>query len=144
MSEREELAELDTRVAVLERDVGQFNGFFHRLDATIEKLTEVSSSIKEMLAVHEVRIRQTDDRSIIISNSLEEHKKAVADMGKSLESSIEEMEDRLLREITAAKKTGDDANRGVEKTRIIMMSMGVLIAFILWKIGVVPTFLMHF
>ena len=48
---------------MLERDVEQFQGLFDRLDSTIEKLTDVSQSIKQLLAVHEQRIDHQEVKS---------------------------------------------------------------------------------
>lgn len=49
-----------SKIAVLEKDISQIIGLFHKLDTTIDKLSEVSSSIKQMIAIHEVRLNQQE------------------------------------------------------------------------------------
>ena len=51
---------IETKVAVLEQDLRQMGGLFDRLDISIEKITELNISIKEVLAVHEQRITATE------------------------------------------------------------------------------------
>jgi hypothetical protein len=51
---------LETRVAVIESDIKQWTNLFGRLDVSIEKITELNISIKEVLAVHEQRITTTE------------------------------------------------------------------------------------
>ncbi len=53
--------DMNTKVALLERDVNQMASLFERLDSTIEKLADVSSSIKELLAVHEVKLARNEE-----------------------------------------------------------------------------------
>jgi hypothetical protein len=50
--------ELKTHVALLEKDVTQMTMFVEKLDSAIEKLADVSASIKELLAVHDHKLNQ--------------------------------------------------------------------------------------
>jgi len=52
------MSDLDTKVAVLERDVLQISGYYDKIDATMEKLADISISLKEMLAVHDHKLSQ--------------------------------------------------------------------------------------
>lgn len=49
--------ELSTRVAILERDMSRVSLIIDKLDATIDKLSDFSSSIKELLAVHDHKLQ---------------------------------------------------------------------------------------
>lgn len=44
---------IQTRLAIVERDVSAINNLYDKLDTSIGKLTEVASAIKELIAVHE-------------------------------------------------------------------------------------------
>ena len=44
----------------MESDIKQMTGLFGKLDISIEKITELNTSIKEVLAVHEQRISATE------------------------------------------------------------------------------------
>ena len=51
---------LETKIAVMEKDIKQMSSLFGKLDISIEKITELNTSIKEVLAVHEQRISDTE------------------------------------------------------------------------------------
>ena len=57
---------IETKVALLEQDINQDRVFIDRLDSAIEKLTDVSSSIKELLAVHDHKLKKQDDINVEI------------------------------------------------------------------------------
>lgn len=64
---------LETKVSLLERDHERFMVLLERLDNNLTKLTELSSSIKQMLAVQENRLDYNDDRYAIVERRLEKH-----------------------------------------------------------------------
>jgi len=49
--------QLSTKVAILERDMSRVSLIIDKLDATIDKLSDFSSSIKELLAVHDHKLQ---------------------------------------------------------------------------------------
>jgi len=108
--------EIETRVAILERDIDQMSGFFTKLDTTMDKLSDVSSSIKELLAVHEVKLTKQDDITSDIYNVLKE----IKDENKKHHDDM-----ILIRDSLARHKMG-------------FLIIGVLIAFILFKMGIIP------
>ena len=54
------MAELETKVKLLEKEIHDRKGVFQRLDIAIEKLTDVSNCINRMLAVHEEKIARQE------------------------------------------------------------------------------------
>ena len=50
----------DTRLAVLESDMKKMDGFYDRLDSSIEKIAELNVSIREVLSSHETRLNATE------------------------------------------------------------------------------------
>lgn len=64
---------LETKVSLLERDHERFMVLLERLDNNLTKLTELSSSVKQMLAVQENRLDYNDDRHAIVERRLEKH-----------------------------------------------------------------------
>jgi prefoldin subunit 5 len=52
-----EIQEITTKVAILERDMSRITLIIDKLDATIDKLSDFSSSIKELLAVHDHKLQ---------------------------------------------------------------------------------------
>ena len=55
------MAELETKVKLLEKEMHDRKGVFQRLDIAIEKLTDVSNCINRMLAVHEEKIARQEE-----------------------------------------------------------------------------------
>jgi len=51
------MEDVQTKVALLERDMNRVNLIIEKLDATIDKLSDFSSSIKELLAVHDHKLQ---------------------------------------------------------------------------------------
>ena len=55
-----EVADNRTSIEVLRTEIEQNSLVHKRLDTAIEKLTNISSSIKSMLAVHEEKLSQAE------------------------------------------------------------------------------------
>jgi hypothetical protein len=55
-----------TKLAILEKDISQISMLFEKLDVTIDKLSQVSSQINQLLAVHDEKI----ERSIKIEQEI--------------------------------------------------------------------------
>jgi len=51
----------NTKLAVLEGQITNFDKYLERIDATLVKLTEVSSSIEKIVAVQETRLNAQDE-----------------------------------------------------------------------------------
>lgn len=54
----EEQVDLKTHIALLEKDVAQMNVFVSKMDSAIDKLADISSSIRELLIVHDHKLSQ--------------------------------------------------------------------------------------
>ena len=148
--------ELETRVAVLEHDVSQMSSFFSKLDSTMEKMTDISSSIKEMLAVHDMKIikseehtenlyslieqrrHQSETQHQVIQNKISETEKEIKrdmdDFQKSVISEMKDMRKELKEYYQATQK-----NTGIlDKGKLVLTAIGILLTFILYKLGVIP------
>ena len=53
--------DLNTEVALLKKEVSDIKVIFSRLDIAIEKITDVSSCVNRMLAVHEEKIANQEE-----------------------------------------------------------------------------------
>lgn len=61
----------EIKIAVLEQKVLDFTNVVHKLDDAIQKLSEVSSDITKMLAVHEEKIEQCNRSDNVIFKLVE-------------------------------------------------------------------------
>jgi hypothetical protein len=148
--------EIETRLAVLERDITSMSGIFPQLNATMTKLTDISSSIKEMLAVHDSKINkheQTDDQLYgliekrrIQSDSqhqdiqlkiIQSEKDIKRDMDDFQKTMMAEMKD-IRRELKEYHDCASKSSSLLDKGKLILYAIGILLSFILYKIGVIP------
>ena len=58
------MADLNTEVQLLKKEVSDMKMIYSRLDKAIEKISDVSNSINRMLAVHEEKISQQEEVQI--------------------------------------------------------------------------------
>ena len=66
--------DLFTKVAILEKDMSRISIILDKLDATIDKLSDFSSSIKELLAVHDHKLQAQLDVNEEIFNIIKDLK----------------------------------------------------------------------
>ena len=57
-------ADINTEVALLKKEVSDIKVIFSRLDVAIEKITDVSSCVNRMLAVHEEKIANAEEAQL--------------------------------------------------------------------------------
>ena len=65
------MAELETEVRLLKRELEGQTKIHDRLDVAIDKLTDVSNSIHRMLAVHEEKIARQEEAIIEAEQQIE-------------------------------------------------------------------------
>ena len=68
------MAELETEVKLLKKELQDQAKIHDRLDVAIEKLTDVSNSIHRMLAVHEEKIARQEEATIEADRKLEDRR----------------------------------------------------------------------
>lgn len=67
----------DIRVSMLERDVAQSTVVFAKLETTIDKLVDVSTSLKQIIAIHEIKLELAEATKKEIANELVEINKRI-------------------------------------------------------------------
>ena len=95
--------DLKVQIAGLKKDIENVNNLNSRLDTAIEKLTDVSTSIKQMLAVHEEKISRQEQIDDIIFDKLKERAGEIDQVHRDLTREIQQVEKRLLLEIKQLK-----------------------------------------
>ena len=133
---------LDTKIALMENDIRQMGGLFDRLDVSIEKITELNTSIKEVLAVHEQRITAAEvdlERTYDtfeekyeqlhsrISTTNRELSKELKDNTASVQDTLKE----LTAQITEHANHHDDRIRALEKRQWMMMGAAAILGFLI-------------
>ena len=64
--------DIKVQLESLRKDIESVNSIQGRLDTAIDKLTDVSTSIKSMLAVHEEKIQRQEQIDEVIFNKLKD------------------------------------------------------------------------
>ena len=118
-------------IAGLKKDVEQVNQIHNRLDTAIDKLTDVSTSIKQMLAVHEEKISRQEQTDEVIFTKLRERQLEIDTVYKELQKEIQQTEKRLLIEIKSLKL--DIGGRGgtLEKYKWLILGGSIVVGWIL-------------
>ena len=125
----------DIRVQLesLRKDIENSTSIQSRLDTAIDKLTDVSTSIKSMLAVHEEKISRQEQIDEIIFDKLKARQDEITHIQKDLTASIELSEKRLLCEIKTIRNDIGDRVSMLEKWKWLILGGSVVVGWILSK-----------
>ena len=124
------MADLQVDIAKLKKDIEQVNNINTRLDTAIDKLTDVSTSIKSMLAVHSEKIARQEQVDEIIFEKLKERASEIDNIHRELTREIEQSEKRLLLEIKAIRVDIGSRVGMLEKYRWIILGGAIVIGWI--------------
>ena len=115
----------------LKKDIENVSNLNSRLDTAIEKLTDVSTSIKSMLAVHEEKIQRQEQIDDIIFDKLKERAESIDEVHKDLTKEIQQVEKRLLIEIKQLKVDIGGRVGILEKYKWLVLGGGLAIGWII-------------
>ena len=124
------IVDLKIDVENLKKDVVIATSIQERLDTAIGKLTEVSGSIKSMLAVHEERLSQQEKVDEIIFTKLKDRQDQIEELSTQLRNEMDSVERRLLTEIKALRNDIGGRVGVLEKYRWIILGGAIVIGWI--------------
>ena len=117
----------------LKKDVENVNNIQGRLDTAIDKLTDVSTSIKSMLAVHEEKIQRQEKIDEVIFDKLKDRADEISEVYRELKRDIETSEKRLLIEIKGLKIDIGGRVGMLERYKWLIMGGAIVLGWILSK-----------
>ena len=123
--------DLKVQIAGLKKDVQNVNNLNERLDTAIQKLTDVSTSIKSMLAVHEEKISRQEQIDDIIFGKLKDRENEIDKVHRELTKEIQQTEKRLLLEIKQLKVDIGGRVGTLEKYKWLILGGAIGIGWIL-------------
>lgn len=147
-----DLRKIEDNVAGLQKDMAQVGLLVDRLDTTIQKLTEVSSAVSQLLAVQsnrlEVQEKNSDKIQELIEQRRVEHDKAIKelysridDVEIDLQKEMKEYQEKVLEKIDELKTDGSTQHQQIsdrmsklERWMWIVIGGGVVIGFLIDKI----------
>jgi DNA repair exonuclease SbcCD ATPase subunit len=131
------MADLETEVKILKKELEDQKKIHDRLDIAIEKLTDVSNSIHRMLAVHEEKLTRQEEalesRRVEISSQISELHSRVTTNTKEIMTSATSQHDNQNKQI---QKIREDLNNRIgvlEKWRHVLIGCSIVAGFILHK-----------
>ena len=125
------MAETDVNVQLtgLKKDIENVTNLNARLDTAIEKLTDVSTSIKQMLAVHEEKISRQEQIDEIIFDKLKERAGEIDTVHRELTKEIQQVEKRLLIEMKQIKLDIGGRVGILEKYKWLIMGGAIVVGW---------------
>lgn len=130
---RDTLQNLAIEVEGIKKDIKNGELIHSRLDTAIDKLTDVSTSIKQMLAVHEQKLAQTEKTEEILFDKVRERGEELDMVYRDLQRDINQVEKRLLLEMKTLKSCFDGRVSVLEKWRWLIIGGALAIGFIVAK-----------
>tara|TARA_B100000927_G_scaffold157024_1_gene126491 strand:+ start:682 stop:1101 length:420 start_codon:yes stop_codon:yes gene_type:complete len=118
-------------IAGLKKDVENVQTIHGRLDTAIDRLTDVSTSIKQMLAVHEEKITRQEQTDEVIFGKLRERQIEIDTVYKELQKEIQQTEKRLLIEIKSLKLDIGGRVGTLEKYKWLILGGSIVVGWIL-------------
>ena len=117
----------------LRKDIENVNTINGRIDTAIDKLTDVSTSIKSMLAVHEEKITRQEKIDEVIFEKLKDRADEISDVYRELKKDVEMSEKRLLIEIKSLKNDIGARVGVLERYKWLILGGAIVIGWILSK-----------
>jgi DNA repair exonuclease SbcCD ATPase subunit len=127
--------ETDIKVQLesLRKDIESVNSINNRLDTAIDKLTDVSTSIKSMLAVHEEKIQRQEQIDEVIFDKLKERANEIDIVYRDLQREINQTEKRLLVEIKSLRNDIGGRVGLLEKWKWLIIGGSIVVGWVLSK-----------
>lgn len=115
----------------LKKDVENVHNINNRLDTAIDKLTDVSTSIKSMLAVHEEKLQRQEQIDEVIFDKIRERGNEIDNVYRDLQKEIAGVEKRLLVEIKSLKLDFGNRVSMLEKYKWLILGGSIVVAWVL-------------
>ena len=125
--------EIKGDIESLRKDIENVNTIHNRLDTAIDRLTEVSTSIKSMLAVHEEKIQRQEKIDEVIFEKLKDRAEEISDVYRELKKDVEMSEKRLLIEIKSLKNDIGARVGVLERYKWLILGGAIVIGWIMSK-----------
>lgn len=133
MTDEKECTDIKVKLESLRKDVENGQSINNRLDTAIDKLTDVSTSIKSMLAVHEEKIQRQEQMDDIIFTKLKDRADEIDNVYRDLQREINQVEKRVLVEIKSLRNDIGSRVGVLEKWRWLIIGGSIVLGWVLSK-----------
>ena len=108
------MAELETEVELIKRDIEDVKSIHGRLDVAIDKLTDVPNCINRMLAVHEEKLARQEEASYDLEKQIESRRSELLNKIDDLHSRITTNTKEIM---ISAREQHEAQNKEIQKIR---------------------------
>ena len=134
------MGNIETEVALLKKEVSDIKVIFGRLDVAIEKITDVSTCVNRMLAVHEEKIANQEEAQTRANN---EFTTDVRDLHSRITTNYKELTEMITlqhkEQALHIQQLQNDLNGRVgilEKWRWLIIGGAIVVGFVLQKMPI--------
>jgi len=131
-----DVSQLSIDLEILKNEVKQVAAVNEKLDTAIDRLTDISGSIKSMLAVHEEKLNKQEDidkaifkllenRRIETENNIKVLESQLNDIHREFKEDLELTEKRLMCEIKGISNSLNNRVGVLEKYRWIIIGISI-------------------
>lgn len=134
------MAQVETEIELLKREVSDMKQIHVRLDTAIEKIADVSSSLHTIMAVHEEKLMRQEEaldgqEKQFRENINELHSRISNNADKSTKQ-MNDMEKRISEELQKIREELSDRVGILEKWRWIIIGGSIFAGFIITKLPI--------
>ena len=133
MADSNGTTDIRVELATLKQEIENSKDIQGRLDTAIDKLTDVSTCVKSMLAVHEEKIQRAEQTDEVIFTKLRERQNEIDSGYRDLQREMDQVEKRLLNEIKALRNDIGSRVGVLEKYRWIILGVFLAVGWVLSK-----------
>ena len=137
-----DISEIKTQIALLEQDAKSAEQIHHKLEIAIEKLTDITVSLKSMLAQQETKLAKAEETDNDIFITLESRRKEWDNDLKELHSRITTnsrelrehqimSENKMLNELRNIRNQLDNRVAVLEKWRWIIVGGSIIVGLMI-------------
>ena len=129
------MAELETEVQLIKRDIEDVKSIHGRLDVAIDKLTDVSNSIHRMLAVHEEKISQQEEvqvrQATEFSNDVKELHSRITTSTKEMTELMTKQHYEAENEMRRLRMDISERVGTLEKWKYLIIGGSIVVGFVI-------------
>ena len=137
-----DISEIKTQIALLEQDAKSAEQIHHKLEIAIEKLTDITVSLKSMLAQQETKLAKAEETDNDIFITLESRRKEwdndLKDLHSRITTNTRELrehqvisENKMLNELRNIRNQLDNRVAVLEKWRWIIVGGSIIIGLMI-------------
>ena len=124
-----ENGQVKTDVEILKRDMELVSALAEKFDIAIDRLTEVSTSVDRMLAVHEVRLENQEQQREILHQRISDMKRDITDEFRALRDENRKQHNEVNERLSK-----------LEKWRWLVVGMATAVGFLVAQMGKISEF----